>query len=141
MPLVLGDAGAPALRGPFDRVILDLPCSGTGTLRRHPELKWRISESEIGRLTHQALRLVAGAAPLVAPGGLLVAITCSLEREENEDVISRFLATHGELSLLPLETVLEAPAANDISGPGAWRILSGGDHDGFSVHVLAKARI
>jgi 16S rRNA C967 or C1407 C5-methylase (RsmB/RsmF family) len=77
----------------------------------------------------------------VAPGGLLIAITCSLEREENEDVISRFIATHTELSLLPLEALLETPVANEISGPGAWRILSGGDHDGFSVHVLAKARI
>jgi 16S rRNA (cytosine967-C5)-methyltransferase len=147
LPLAVADAGAPPWRrglsgrGAFDRVILDLPCTGTGTLRRHPELKWRISADEIGRLSRQALRLLSGMAPSVAPGGLLIAITCSLEREENEDVISRFLATHAELSLLPLETVLEAPVANEISGPGAWRILSDGDHDGFSVHVLAKARI
>jgi 16S rRNA (cytosine967-C5)-methyltransferase len=144
LPLVLGDAGEPALRGPFDRVILDLPCSGTGTLRRHPELKWRISEGEIGRLTQQALRLFDGAAPLVAPGGLLVAITCSLEREENEDVVARFLssaASKGELALEPLEGVLEAPLAEGLLGPGAWRTLTGGDHDGFTVHVLRKARI
>ena len=144
LPLVLGDAGAPALRGPFDRVILDLPCSGTGTLRRHPELKWRISEGEIGRLTHQALRLFAGAAPLVAPGGLLVAITCSLEREENEDVVARFLSSASAAStfaLEPLEGALEAPLAGGLLGPGAWRRLTGGDHDGFTVHVLRKARI
>jgi 16S rRNA (cytosine967-C5)-methyltransferase len=141
LPLVLGDAGMPALRGPFDRVILDLPCSGTGTLRRHPELKWRISEGEIGRLTQQALRLLAGAAPLVAPGGLLAAITCSLEREENEDVVARFLAASSGFSPEPLEGVLEAPLAAGLLGPGAWRTLTGGDHDGFTVHVLRKAHI
>ena len=139
LPLAVGDAAAPPFRGPFDRVVLDLPCTGTGTLRRHPEIKWRISESEIGRLSRQALRLLEGTAPLVAPGGRLVAITCSLEREENEDVMTRFLATHPELSLLPLEGLLESPVAAGITGPGAWRILTGGDHDGFTVHVLAKA--
>jgi 16S rRNA (cytosine967-C5)-methyltransferase len=141
LPLAVADAGAPPFRGPFDRVVLDLPCTGTGTLRRHPEIKWRISEGEIGRLSRQALRLLEGAAPLVAPGGRLIAITCSLEREENEDIILRFLATHPEFSLLPLEGLLESPVAAGITGPGGWRVLTGGDHDGFSVNVLAKARI
>ncbi len=95
LPLAIADAGEPPFGGDrFDRVVLDLPCTGTGTLRRHPEIKWRISESEIGRLSRQALRLLEGAAPLVAPGGRLVAITCSLEPEENEAVVARFLATH-----------------------------------------------
>lgn len=141
LPLLVADAGAPPFQGPFDRVILDLPCSGTGTLRRHPELKWRISEGEIGRLTRQALRLLEGAAPLVRPGGLLVAITCSLEREENEDIVARFLETHPELAPLPLEDVLEPALTGGILGPGAWRVPTSGDHDGFTVHVLAKAHI
>jgi 16S rRNA (cytosine967-C5)-methyltransferase len=141
LPLAIADAGAPPFGRPFDRVILDLPCTGTGTLRRHPEIKWRISEPEIGRLSRQALRLLRGAAPLVAPGGLLVAITCSLEREENEDVIARFLDAHPAFSPLPLDGLLEEPVAASIIGPGAWRILTGADHDGFTVHVLAKARI
>ncbi|HEX7184289.1 MAG TPA: transcription antitermination factor NusB [Thermoanaerobaculia bacterium] len=141
LPLAVSDAGQPPWRGSFDRVVLDLPCTGTGTLRRHPELKWRISEAEVGRLSQQGLRLLSGMAPRVAPGGHLVAITCSLEREENEDVVSRFLATSSELRPLPLEEVLERPLDSGISGPGAWRILTGGDHDGFSVSVLAKARI
>jgi len=141
LPLYVGDAGLPPLTRAFDRVILDLPCTGTGTLRRHPELKWRISEGEIGRLSRQALRILGGAAPLVAPGGVLVAITCSLEREENEDVVSRFLATHPELSRVSLEEVLETPLASGISGPGTWRVPTGGDHDGFSLSLLAKARI
>lgn len=141
LPLLVADAGIPPLRGPFDRVILDLPCTGTGTLRRHPELKWRISEGEIGRLTRQALRLLEGGSPLVAPGGVLVAITCSLEREENEDVVARFLAAHPGFSSVRLEGVLEGPLAGGLLDSGGWRVLSGGDHDGFTVHVLAKARV
>jgi 16S rRNA (cytosine967-C5)-methyltransferase len=141
LPLAIADAGAPPFARAFDRVVLDLPCTGTGTLRRHPEIKWRISESEIGRLSRQALRLLEGSAPLVAPGGRLVAITCSLEPEENEEVMARFLATHPELAPLPLEAILDAPLAAGILGPGAWRLLTGGDHDGFTVNVLEKARI
>ena len=141
LPLLVADAGVPPFAKPFDRVILDLPCSGTGTLRRHPELKWRISEGEIGRLKRQALRLLEGGAPHVAPGGLLVAITCSLEREENEDIVARFLETRPEFTSVPLEGVLEPALANGILGPGAWRVLTSGDHDGFTVHVLAKARV
>ncbi|HKI00609.1 MAG TPA: transcription antitermination factor NusB [Thermoanaerobaculia bacterium] len=141
LPLAVADAGAPPFERTFDRVVLDLPCTGTGTLRRHPEIKWRISESEIGRLSRQALRLLEGTAPRVAPGGRLVAITCSLEREENEDVMARFLATNPEFSPLPLEELLENPVASSITGPGAWRILTGGDHDGFTVNVLEKPRI
>ncbi len=141
LPLAVADAGMLPFGKPFDRVVLDLPCTGTGTLRRHPEIKWRISEAEIGRLSQQALRLLGGAAQRVAPGGLLVAITCSLEREENEDVIASFLAAHPSFSPLPLEGRLEHPAAALITGPGAWRVLTAGDHDGFTVNVLAKARI
>jgi 16S rRNA (cytosine967-C5)-methyltransferase len=141
LPLAVADAGAPPFGRCFDRVVLDLPCTGTGTLRRHPEIKWRISESEIGRLSRQALRLLEGAAQRVAPGGLLVAITCSLEREENEEVIAHFLAASSEFSPLPLDGLLEPPVAARVTGPGAWRVLTGGDHDGFTVNVLAKARI
>jgi 16S rRNA (cytosine967-C5)-methyltransferase len=157
LPVVVADAGAPALAGVaaaselpgpagaaagrgFDRVIVDLPCTGTGTLRRHPELKWRISEGEIGRLSQQALRLLAGVAPLVRPGGVLVAITCSLEAEENEQVAASFLAVHADFALLPLGDRLDPPLAHGILGPGAWRVPTGDDHDGFSVSVLAKAR-
>jgi 16S rRNA (cytosine967-C5)-methyltransferase len=142
LPLAVADAGAPPFRGGFDRVVLDLPCTGTGTFRRHPELKWRISEGEIGRLTAQALRILAGGAPLVRPGGLLVAITCSLEEEENERVIARFLEGEGrrEWAPFPLAETLAPPFSAGVTGPGSWRVLPGGDHDGFSVNVLEKAR-
>ncbi|HYH47306.1 MAG TPA: transcription antitermination factor NusB [Thermoanaerobaculia bacterium] len=144
LPLLAADAGALPFAGAFDRVVLDLPCTGTGTLRRHPEVRWRISEGEIGRLTQQALRLLESAAPRVAPGGLLVAITCSIEPEENEGTVDQFLAVHPEFELLPLAGLLAGHAAGyadtAIERPGTWRVLTGGDHDGFTVNVLAKAR-
>lgn len=140
MPLLVADAGCLPLEGSFDRVVLDLPCTGTGTLRKHPELKWRISENEIGRLADAGLRLLAGVAPRVRVGGVLVAITCSLELEENEQVISRFLDRHPEFEAADLGAA-EGPATRvGVTGPGAWRLLPAADHDGFSVQVLSRRR-
>jgi 16S rRNA (cytosine967-C5)-methyltransferase len=136
--MVAADAGAPPLAGVFDRVVLDLPCTGTGTLRRHPELRWRISAGEIGRLAGQAERMLDGVAPRVAAGGCLAAITCSIEPEENERVIERFLARHPEYAPLPLAGALAPPLAAGIEAPGRWRVLPGGDHDGFTANVLVR---
>ena len=138
LPVVAADARRPPFGRSFDRVILDLPCSGTGTLRKSPELKWRISEREVGRLRNQSLRLLAGAAPRVAAGGYLIAITCSLEAEENEEVIARFLGERPDFSPLPLEDHLDYPLDRWIFAPGAWRIFPAGDHDGFTVHALVR---
>ncbi|MEO1368453.1 MAG: transcription antitermination factor NusB, partial [Acidobacteriota bacterium] len=132
-PTVLADAGRPPFGGDFDRVILDLPCSGTGTLRKHPELKWRISPGEIGRLVRQAERMLDGSAAKVAPGGLLVAITCSLESEENEQLVESWLGRQEEFLPEPLEEHLRYPHDRSILGPGGWRLLTDGDHDGFTV--------
>ena len=79
--VVASDARRPAMAPRFDRVIADLPCSGSGTLRKHPELKWRIDAGEIGRLAAEAATLLDGLAPLVRSGGFLVVATCSLEVE------------------------------------------------------------
>ena len=139
LPMVAADAGAPPLAGAFDRVVLDLPCTGTGTLRRHPELKWRISREEIGRLAGQAGRMLDGVAPRVAAGGVLAAITCSIEPEENERVVESFLARHPEFAPLALAGVLAPPLDAGIEAPGRWRVLPGGDHDGFTAHVLLRS--
>jgi 16S rRNA (cytosine967-C5)-methyltransferase len=74
----------------FDRVLVDAPCSGTGTLTRNPEIKWRLRESDLADLHARQLAILKNALTAVAPGGLLVYSTCSLEREENEDVIAAF---------------------------------------------------
>lgn len=138
LALLAADAARPALAGRFDRVIVDLPCSGTGILARHPDLKWRLTEAEIGRLAGRARKLLEGAAELVGPGGLLIAITCSIEREENEAVARTLLGARGDLALTPLDGVLEAPAADHVRGPGLWRLLPAERNDGFTVHVMRR---
>lgn len=71
---------------PFDRILVDAPCSGTGTLARNPEIKWRLTAADLADLHGRQSALLANARQLLAPGGILVYATCSLEREENEDV-------------------------------------------------------
>ncbi len=138
LPLVGADALSPPFASAFDRVLLDLPCTGTGTLRKHPELKWRVSQEELDRLSSQALEMLTGVAPRARRGGLLVAITCSLEQEENEGVIERFLDQQPEFEASALDSRLPPPLAEHIAGPGLWRVLPAGDHDGFTVHVLQR---
>lgn len=80
----------------FDRIFIDAPCSGTGTIGRNPEIKWRVQETDFSRFGRLQVELLRRAAPLLAPGGKILYATCSLEREENEDVIERFCASeHG----------------------------------------------
>jgi 16S rRNA (cytosine967-C5)-methyltransferase len=84
---VLLDAGSPLPFGPvFDRILLDAPCSGTGTLARNPEIKWRLREQDLAAFQELQRRMLKNALACLKPGGHLVYSTCSLEREENEDV-------------------------------------------------------
>ena len=79
----------------FDRALVDAPCSGTGTLRRNPEIKWRITEGDIEDLKRRQLNILQNVARTVRPGGRLVYSTCSVEPEENEQVAAAFLAENG----------------------------------------------
>ena len=83
----------------FDRVLVDAPCSNTGVMRRRIELRWRIRPEEIERLRAEQLEILRHAAPRVKPGGTLVYSTCSLEPEENAEVVKQFLAAHAEFQL------------------------------------------
>ncbi|HEV2695047.1 MAG TPA: 16S rRNA (cytosine(967)-C(5))-methyltransferase RsmB [Verrucomicrobiae bacterium] len=83
----------------FDRILIDAPCSNTGVMRRRVDLRWRIQSAEIERLRRTQLELLGKAAPLLKPGGLLVYSTCSLEPEENSDVVKQFLAANGQFKL------------------------------------------
>ena len=76
----------------FDKVLVDAPCSGTGTLRRNPEIRWRLTEPDVGAFTEVQKQILSRAADAVRPGGRLVYSTCSVEREENEHVMEQFLA-------------------------------------------------
>jgi 16S rRNA (cytosine967-C5)-methyltransferase len=90
-----GDARRPPLLAAgFDAVLVDAPCTGLGTLRRHPELRWRRRPGDVERLAHLQQAILDGVAPLVRPGGVLVYAVCTLTREENEDAVARFRARH-----------------------------------------------
>jgi 16S rRNA (cytosine967-C5)-methyltransferase len=83
----------------FDRILIDAPCSGTGTLRRNPEIRWRISETDIHELATQQKLFLKHAARVLKPGGQLVYSTCSVERDENEEVIGAFMESHRDFQL------------------------------------------
>lgn len=83
----------------FDRILVDAPCSGTGTLRRNPEIRWRISETDIAELAAQQKLFLKHAARVLKPGGQLVYSTCSVEPDENETVIKAFQQDHREFTL------------------------------------------
>ncbi|MCB1998110.1 MAG: RsmB/NOP family class I SAM-dependent RNA methyltransferase [Burkholderiaceae bacterium] len=95
------------LAGKIQRVLVDAPCSGLGTIRRNPDLKWRQSPADVAELQQRQQAILASAARLVAPGGRLVYATCSLLRAENEDVADAFEAAHGrEFDRLPAAELL-----------------------------------
>jgi len=106
---VKGDAASLGedFRERFDRVLLDVPCSGTGVLSKRPDLKWRIREKDIGRLAELQRKLMASASRFVKPGGVLVYSTCSLEPEENGEVVSWFLENHRDYELERVDTFRE----------------------------------
>ena len=93
---------------PFTHILLDAPCSATGTIRRHPDIPWRKSRNEIATLTALQDRLLAAAADMLAPGGVLVYCTCSLEPQEGEERIANFLANRTDFTRRPL-TATEFP--------------------------------
>ena len=94
------------LAGKIDRVLVDAPCSGLGTLRRNPDLKWRQSPRSVEELKAKQAAILRSAARLVKPGGRLVYATCSLLREENEDVVAAFLAGQAEFRQLDCSAIL-----------------------------------
>jgi 16S rRNA (cytosine967-C5)-methyltransferase len=85
--------------GRFDRILLDVPCSGTGTLARNPEIKWRLQPSDIPVFQRRQRKMIERALPHLSPSGRLVYATCALEREENEAVIEGLpvLETHSRI--------------------------------------------
>jgi len=98
--LVVADARWPAIRG-ADVIMLDVPCTGTGTLRRHPDARWRLSPEGMAGLVALQAEMLEAASDLVPPGGLLVYATCSLEEEENAAQVEAFLGVHPEFTIDP----------------------------------------
>ncbi len=100
------DARVKRLAGKMDRVLVDAPCSGFGTLRRNPDLKWRNAAAAVDELAAKQARILDSAARLVKPGGRLVYATCSILRQENDAVVDGFLARRPEFSPLSCATLL-----------------------------------
>jgi 16S rRNA (cytosine967-C5)-methyltransferase len=100
------DVRVKRLNGKLDRVLVDAPCSGSGTLRRNPDLKWRFDEAELERVNQVQGKVLRAASRLVKSGGRLVYSTCSLLAQENQDVIERFLADNAQFMVVPAQEVL-----------------------------------
>jgi 16S rRNA (cytosine967-C5)-methyltransferase len=121
VPIVAADLlAAPFRPGAWDAVLLDAPCSATGTMARHPDARWRITEAAITRLAQRQAALLDAAAPLVRAGGVLVYATCSLEPEENERQVEAFLERHSEYER---RTVRDAVATELVNAAGDFQSL------------------
>jgi 16S rRNA (cytosine967-C5)-methyltransferase len=140
--LVVADATGdlPFAKASFDRVLVDAPCSGTGTLRRNPEIRWRLEALDITALAEKQKRILANAADMVRPGGRLFYSTCSLEREENELVAADFLQEHEDFEQLALHQVRVDQAAEDLANASGvvrtWPQLQ--DVDGFFLAAFKR---
>jgi 16S rRNA (cytosine967-C5)-methyltransferase len=117
--LLQPDEDSPLLEAPFDRILLDVPCTNTGVIRRRVDVRWRLTEEDFVRMPVQQLALVRRAVPLLRAGGTLVYSTCSLEHEENEAVVEQILR---ELPALTLEEVQSSlPFRDGVDGAFAAR--------------------
>lgn len=137
--LAAGDKWPKRQAGGFDRVLVDAPCTGTGTWRRNPDARQRLTETDLEQLLLRQADILRDAARLVRSGGHLVYATCSLLPAENEAQVSQFLAGHPGFSLVPLERAW--PLAGPPPCPGAFLLLTPDRHgtDGFFTAVLERS--
>jgi 16S rRNA (cytosine967-C5)-methyltransferase len=125
------------LDGRMDLVFVDAPCTGSGTWRRHPDAKWRLTPQQLERRIAEQDAVLAAAAPFVKPGGRLIYVTCSLLAEENEDRVVAFTAAHPDFAAEGVE----------LAGAETWRTPDGylrmtprsAGTDGFFVATLRRA--
>ncbi len=146
--IVAADARKMPFRRKFDRVLVDAPCSGTGTLARNPEIKWRLSPENLPRLQEYQTDILLAAMKQVARGGRLVYSTCSLEPEENSEVVERALETDALFRLVDCRNELEELRASGelvcedveslVSGPYLRTIPGVHRCDGFFAAILEK---
>ncbi|HEY7856666.1 MAG TPA: 16S rRNA (cytosine(967)-C(5))-methyltransferase RsmB [Terriglobales bacterium] len=139
-------------RWQFDRVLVDAPCTGTGTLSRNPEIRWRLQPDDAVRLAELQTAIVTHAAIALRPGGRLVYSVCSLEAEEGPGVVSRLLASDPKLTLVSAARVLNSlrsagvlvdnvPPIDQLTQGGFFQILPGAaETDGFFAAIIERAR-
>jgi len=126
------------LNGKFDRVLVDAPCTGLGTLRRNPDLKWRQTPQDLAELTVKQANILARAARLTKAGGRLIYSTCSLLKDENEQIAESFLATHPDFKLLNAAEILSQQQINLDTGPYLKLLPHLHNTDGFFAAVFEK---
>jgi 16S rRNA (cytosine967-C5)-methyltransferase len=146
--VVAADARQFPLDNKFDRVLVDAPCSGTGTLARNPEIKWRLKAEDISRMQAYQLEILSSAMNHVAPRGRIIYSTCSLEPEENEEVVEKALAANPEFRLVDSRVDLQRLKENRelivnnidflLSGPYLRTIPGVHPSDGFFAAILEK---
>ncbi|MBR0568884.1 RsmB/NOP family class I SAM-dependent RNA methyltransferase [Azoarcus sp. L1K30] len=133
------DAKVKRLNGKADRVLVDAPCSGLGTLRRNPDLKWRQTAASVDEMVAKQGAILAAAARLVRPGGRLVYATCSLLVDENDAVVDAFLAANPAFTAVPAEQVLHSQGIDLPTGERLRLSPDAHDTDGFFAAVLERA--
>jgi len=134
--VVAGDAAQPEQwwdGTAFERILIDAPCSATGVIRRHPDIKWLRREDDVERLAQGQLRMLKALWPLLAPGGVLVYATCSILDAEGAAVAEHFMACTADAQEFPIEAEWGVPARL------GRRLAPGGDFDGFYYLRLRKA--
>ena len=139
-----GLAALKTLTGRFDRVLIDAPCTGTGTWRRRPDTKWRLTEKNLGERVAQQREVLEAAAVYVRPGGHLAYVTCSLLPQENQEQVKGFLADHPEFELRSSQadfaklTGQTAVLPLDADGAGVTLSPATTDTDGFYFCMLQR---
>lgn len=131
---VNAEQSLPFADGTFDRVLVDAPCTGTGTLRSNPELRWRLQEADIGRLSRIQESILGNAARVLKSGGRLLYSTCSLETEENESVVKRFLEENPNFEPLALDIAKDRQTSTGIAR--IWP--QDNNTDGFFAALMKK---
>jgi 16S rRNA (cytosine967-C5)-methyltransferase len=130
-----------ALTHRVDRVLVDAPCTGTGSLRRNPELRWRIDGDDLGAFSSQQEAIARRSLELLAAGGRLIYATCSLLRQENEAVVERLLAGARDLDLVPVSQLLGTERARRVTDPSGRFLRTlphTNDMDGFFAAVIQR---
>jgi len=106
---------------PFDRILVDAPCSNTGVMRRRVDVRWRLTSADFARMQERQIKIVRAVLPLLKPGGVIVYSTCSLEPEENEEVVRRILKSSTALRLA--EEMRSLPFRDGFDGAFAAKII------------------
>ena len=129
-------------RAGFDRVLVDAPCTGTGTWRRNPDAKWTLRPEDPAELADLQRRILDSASRLVRPGGRIIYVTCSLLPQENESQAELFAATHPDFTPVPAGAIWTRVTGQAASDAGLYLKLSPARHntDGFFAAVFEKAR-